>query len=91
VFFIESDEIDCFVYPCGNMTIFDYNSTVQAKWSEPRLKSLKENMLIAYNNPQLLEIKKNNAKLLVKKFNWNLIINLMINRLKQLIKISKKI
>lgn len=73
------------------MTIFDYNSTIQAKWSEPRLESIKENLLKVYKNPNLLESKKIKAKSLAKTFDWNIIINIIINRLKQIAKSVHKI
>ncbi len=83
--FIEAKEQNCFIRPCGNMSIFGFKTIYQPKWSEPSVKSLRFLMYKLFKSKSELAKRSIACKRDAKKFTWKKTAEQMIERIHKIL------
>ena len=85
-YFIETEEVECRVGPCGNMTIFGEPTATQARWASPSIQSLSAQMRLAYTDRVQLNKRSEICRKAAEQYTWDKTADKIFKRISEITK-----
>ena len=83
-YLVDSVQVDCLVYPCGEMSVFGKTTVIQPRWAEPSLDSLREILRKTLTDTEY-EKKTERCRLKAQQHSWEEIGEIVHDRILKLV------